>query len=61
MLVVLEVVDFPAESPKCVRTQNEQEPEAPARNCRNQTVQFDKQDGPVLSRLMAVRGTVRLQ
>jgi hypothetical protein len=29
MLDVLEVVDSPAESPKCVRTQNEQELEAP--------------------------------
>jgi hypothetical protein len=32
MLVVLKVVDSPAESQKCVRTRNEQEPEAPARN-----------------------------
>jgi hypothetical protein len=30
MLDVREVVDSPAESPKCVGTQIEQEPEAPA-------------------------------
>jgi hypothetical protein len=28
MLDVIEVVDSPAESPKCVATQNEQEPKA---------------------------------
>jgi hypothetical protein len=32
MLDVLEVVNSPAELPKCVHTRNEQEPEAPTRN-----------------------------
>jgi hypothetical protein len=32
MLDVLEVVDSPAESPKCVCTQNEHEPKSPAQN-----------------------------
>jgi hypothetical protein len=40
MLDVLEVVDFPAELPKCVATRNEQELKAPARRCRNRTVRF---------------------
>jgi hypothetical protein len=40
MLDMLEVVNSPAESPKCVATSNEQEPKAPARNCGNQIVQF---------------------
>jgi hypothetical protein len=61
MLDVLEVVDSLAESPKCVTTQNEHEPEAPARNCENRTVQFSKLDGLVLLGLTMVRGTVRLQ
>jgi hypothetical protein len=38
VFVVLEVVDSPAESPKCIRTQNKQEPEAPTQNRANQTV-----------------------
>jgi hypothetical protein len=32
MLDVFEVVNSPAESPKCVATRNEQEPEASAQN-----------------------------
>jgi hypothetical protein len=40
MLDVLEVVNYPAESPKCVDTQNEHEPEAPAQNSKNRIVQF---------------------
>jgi hypothetical protein len=47
-----------AESRKCVCTQNEPEPEAPARNWSNETVQFGKSDGPVLSAPAAVKGTV---
>jgi hypothetical protein len=38
MLDVVEVVDSPAESPKCVHTQNEQDREASAENRVNQTV-----------------------
>jgi hypothetical protein len=54
MLDVLEVVESPAESPKCVRTQNKQEPEAPARN-------LGKPDCPVLSGLAVVRGATGLR
>jgi hypothetical protein len=57
---VLEVVDSPAESPKCVATRIEQEPEAPNQNCRNRTARFGKSDGPVLS-ILAVRGTTATQ
>jgi hypothetical protein len=35
MLDVLEVVNSPAESPKCVATRNEQEPEASTQNRKN--------------------------
>jgi hypothetical protein len=56
MLDVLEVVDSPAESPKCVATQNEQRPKAPARNSRNQTIRFQEPDGPVLLGPTAVGG-----
>jgi hypothetical protein len=55
---VLEVVDSLAESPKCVHTQNEQEPEAPARSWANQMVWFGKLDCLVSSAPVAVRGTV---
>jgi hypothetical protein len=61
MLDVLEVFDSPAESPKCVATQNEQEPKALAQNYRNQTVRFQEPDTPVLSRSAAVRGAVGLR
>jgi hypothetical protein len=61
MLNVLEVVDSPAESPKCDATRNKQRPEAPTRNSRNQTVRFQETDGPVLSRPMVVRGTAGLR
>jgi hypothetical protein len=61
MLEVLEEVDFPAELPKCVATRNEQRPEAPAQNSRNQTVRFQELDGPVLSGPTAIRGTTRLR
>jgi hypothetical protein len=40
-----------------VATRIGQESEAPARNKKNQTVRFGKQDGLVLSTLTAVRGT----
>jgi hypothetical protein len=58
MLDVLEVVDSPVESPKNVATQIRQESEAPTQNRKNWTVRFVKLDGPVLSILMVVRGTV---
>jgi hypothetical protein len=58
MLDVLEVVDSLAESSKNVATQIRQEPEAPTQNRKNWTVRFVKSDGPVLSILMVVRGTV---
>jgi hypothetical protein len=58
ILDVLEVVDFPAESPKYVATRIGQEPEVPAQNRKNWIVQFGKPDGPILSISMAVRGTV---
>jgi hypothetical protein len=61
MLHVLEVVDSPAELPKCVRTQNEQELKALAQKKKNQIVWFGKPDGPVLSILTAVRGTAGTQ
>jgi hypothetical protein len=61
MLDGLEVVNSPAESPKCVSTRNEQELKAPIQNCRNQTVQFHEQDTSVLSRPVAIRGTVGLR
>jgi hypothetical protein len=48
MLDVLELVDSSAESPNCVRTQNKQRPEAPARSCRNWTIWLGKLEGPVL-------------
>jgi hypothetical protein len=53
---VLEVVDFSAESPKCVATWIRHEPEAPAQNRENWTVRFGKPDTPVLSILTVVRG-----
>jgi hypothetical protein len=40
ILDVLDVVDSPVESPKCICTWNEQEVEAPAQNCKNWMVQF---------------------
>jgi hypothetical protein len=58
MLDVLEVVDSPAELPKCVCTQNEQEPGAPTRNRANWTVWFGKSDDLVSSVPAAVRGTI---
>jgi hypothetical protein len=58
MFDVLEIVNSPVKSPKCVRTQNEQELEALALNEANQTVWFSKSDGLVSSALVAVRGTV---
>jgi hypothetical protein len=61
VLDVLEVVDSPAESQKCVATRIKHEPEAPAQNSINQTVRFLESDSPVLSGPMAVRGTVGLQ
>jgi hypothetical protein len=42
-------------------TRNEQEPKAPARNCKNWTVGFGKPNGPVLSGPTAVRGPVGLR
>jgi hypothetical protein len=60
VLDVLEVVDSPAESQKCVATRIKHEPEAPAQNSINQTVRFLESDSPVLSGPMAVRGTVGL-
>jgi hypothetical protein len=56
MLDVLELVDSPAEWPKCVATQIGQEPEAPGQNYRNRTVRFGKPDGPILLILTTVRG-----
>jgi hypothetical protein len=61
MLYVLEVVDSSVGSPKCVCTQNDQIPEAPARNYRNWTVRFGKPNGPVLSRSTTVRGAAGLR
>jgi hypothetical protein len=43
---------------RTIHTQNKQEPETPARNRANWTVQFSKLDGPVSSAPAAVRGTV---
>jgi hypothetical protein len=60
ILDVLEVVDSPAESPKCVATRIGQEPEAPNQKCRNQTARFGKSNDPVLS-ILAVRGTTATQ
>jgi hypothetical protein len=56
MLDMLEVVDYPAESPKCVGRWIEQELEAPVWNSKNRILQFDKPEDPVLSELMAARG-----
>jgi hypothetical protein len=56
MLDMLKVADSSAESSKCVVTQIGQEPEAPARNRKNQTARFGKPDGPILSIPTAVRG-----
>jgi hypothetical protein len=56
MLDVLVVVNSPVESPRCVHTQNEQEPETPTRNMANRTVWFDKSNGPISSAPVAVRG-----
>jgi hypothetical protein len=61
MLDMLEVVDSPAELPKCVATWNEQESEAPARNYKNRTARFEKLDGPDLSRSTTVKGTTGLR
>jgi hypothetical protein len=41
-----------------VCTQNEQEPEAPARNRANRTIRFGKLDGPVSSAPTAIKGTI---
>jgi hypothetical protein len=60
MLDVLEVIDSPAESPKFVAIQNELRPDAPARNSRTRTIQFQEPDGSVLSGLTAVKGVVGL-
>jgi hypothetical protein len=57
MLDMFEVVDSPAESPKCVAIRIRQVPEALVQNRKNRTVWFGKPDGPVLSIPMAVRGT----
>jgi hypothetical protein len=54
VLDVFEVVDFPVELPKCVRTGNKQEPEAPARSRANRIFQF----GKLTPALAAVRGTI---
>jgi hypothetical protein len=51
------VVDSLAELPKCVCTQNKQEPEAPTRNRENQILRFGKSEGLVSSGPAAVRGT----
>jgi hypothetical protein len=61
MLDVLEVVNSPLGSPKCVATQNEQESKALVRNCRNQTIRFGKPDPPILLGPTAVRGTAGLR
>jgi hypothetical protein len=61
MLDVVEVVNYPAKSSKYVATQNKQEPDTPAQNCRNQTVWCDKLAGPVLLRPTAVRGAIVLR
>jgi hypothetical protein len=61
MLDVLEVVDSPAESSKYVTTWNEQRPEAPAQNSRNQTIWFQEPDGPVLWGPTVVKGVVGLR
>jgi hypothetical protein len=55
---MLEVVDSQAESPKCVRTRNEQELEAPAQNTVNWTVHFSKPDGLVSLASATVRSTI---
>jgi hypothetical protein len=41
-----------------IATRIGQEPGAPAQNRKNQTVRFDKLDGPVLSISTTVRGAV---
>jgi hypothetical protein len=56
MLEMLEIVDTPVESSKCVATQIGQEPEALAQNRKNQTIRFGKPDDPILSIPTAVRG-----
>jgi hypothetical protein len=61
MLDVLEVVESPAELPKCVAARNEQRPKALSQNCRNWTVRFQEPDGSVLSRPTAVRGRTGFQ
>jgi hypothetical protein len=61
MLDVFEVVDSPAESPKCVRTRNEQRPEALARSYRNRTIWFGKLEGLILSGPMTVRDAIGLR
>jgi hypothetical protein len=61
MLDVLEVVNSPVESPKCVRTQNEHELKALAQNCKNRTVQFGKPDVLVLSEPTSVWYTAGLR
>jgi hypothetical protein len=60
MLDVREVVDSPAESPKCVCTWIGQELEAPVQNKRNRIVWFQELDTLVLSRPAVVRGAVGL-
>jgi hypothetical protein len=54
------VVDLhsPTDSSKYIVTRIGQEPEAPAQNRKNWTIQFGKLDGPVLSILTTVSGTV---
>jgi hypothetical protein len=61
MLDGLEAVDPPVESPKCIRTRNEQEPKALAQNYRNQTVQFGKSNDLILSEPTTVRGVAGLR
>jgi hypothetical protein len=58
MLDVLDVVNSPAESAKCVHTRNEQESEAPAQNWVNRIVRSCKLDSSVASAPTTVRGTV---
>jgi hypothetical protein len=58
---MLKVADSPAESPKCVRIQNEQELEAPTQTWVNRIVWFGKPDSPVLSGPTTVRGVVGLR
>jgi hypothetical protein len=55
---MVEVVDSPTELPKCIGTQIKQRAGSSCSKEESRTIRFGKPEGPILSRLAAVRGIV---